>query len=96
VHIPKHVVIGGMTYQVESVPTLAGEDGRMLFGQCVNSQNLIQIHGGIAPDAQEHTFFHELLHAIVNVYELKNDTEELVVTRFATVLYDTLKRNGII
>lgn len=88
--IPKEVKIGGLTYKV--IQNYIFTERVDLRGQCDNTAQEIRLMGKISQESIEQTFFHELLHAIDNVYnayKLDDDTTE----RLSQGLYQVLKDN---
>ncbi len=95
-NIPEQVIIGGIPFKIEMNPILTSESGDTCFGMCNNSEMVIKLHSGQPQESLQHTFFHEIIHAICNVYNIKSEGEEEWIRHLVTPLYDTLTRNGIL
>lgn len=71
-----------------------GEDDYAAIGLWVFQDHTIHLKEGLEMDVAEETLFHELVHAVEN--ELFLGLSEKKVSALSAVLYDTLKRNGLL
>jgi hypothetical protein len=68
--IPTHVLIGNVRYSIEPLPESEKEEG--VRGRCSNVLNhRIQIDTDQIGEQAVDTLFHEMLHAMVDVYRMK-------------------------
>lgn len=61
--IPKQFKLGGRTWTVDIVDNCPGENDKT-YGLCEPVECRIYIKAGMSEDATQHTFYHELCHAI--------------------------------
>lgn len=73
---PKTVRVGPFDYKVETVDHLKDDTGELL-GQHDPHTNTIRLNGRIENEQiKAETLFHELLHAVWNIFGLSNPEEE--------------------
>jgi len=83
--IPKQFSLGGATWSVHLV-----SDSMSHYGWTDKTKNAIYVVKTGPKDRQEHTFCHELVHAVL--WSMGKDThEEEFVDAFATFLHQAIK-----
>jgi hypothetical protein len=60
--IPSSFKLGGRTWDVQYVPLI--DDDPNIYGDCDGSEAVIRLKSGAKPEVLQHTFYHELSHAI--------------------------------
>ena len=93
--IPKHVQIGGFTYNVElSDDPLRHVDDK---GCTVSHLGIIPIDKSLPPDQQEETLIHEIFHTIFSYakIELDEEKEEDIISRISPVWHMVLFQNDL-
>lgn len=78
----------------ENLDELDQEEGTSAIGMWVFEDHTIHLKQGLEMDIAEETLFHEMVHAVEN--ELFLGLSEERVSALSAVLYDTLKRNGML
>ena len=110
--LPKSVNVGGIVYKVIYVEKASDTDveGRQaIWGQIDYWTRTIRIlQKNRTKDDILHTLFHEIIHAIsqeyqlgleekeLNINEKGDDSESSFIDVFSLILFDTLKRNGLL
>ena len=92
--IPQNVRIGGVDYQICRKEYLHA-DGKVLYGQIDYDDCEIRLSEteGLAFDHQCITLMHEILHGIIENYQIELDDEEKVVEALARGLFQVIKDN---
>jgi hypothetical protein len=65
-------------------------------GICIPQKQEIRIYDKMSQERKEEVLIHEIMHAIIirlNICDLFGENEEKIVTKLATGIYDTFKRN---
>lgn len=89
--IPKRFQLLGYTYRVEIVPEAEWPDDST-YGYCSPQLSKIQIRQQACPEAMEHTFFHELMHAILGAMSReKLNKDEGFVDTAGGLLHQAMK-----
>ena len=90
--IPTEFELGGRSWSVELVDTIPGETNTT-YGLCDSHEATIFIKAGMSNDATQHTFYHELSHAICFTLGWKalNKNEEKI-DALGGVFYQFLKK----
>ena len=93
-NIPKSVRIGGVDYTICRKEYLHAE-GHVLYGQIDydNCEIRLSETEGQAFDHQCITLLHEIMHGIVENYQIALDDEEKVIEAFARGLFQVIKDN---
>lgn len=92
--IPNRIKVGGITYQILIEPIERSESGNLLLGQTNNIDNTIRINSKSAPERQQQTFFHELMHAVA--FESSNTElydDERTIDSVGLMLYQVFMDN---
>lgn len=94
--IPKSIRIGNYTYAVEKVSHPLVLESRENSGQIDYRNTVIRIReDGFSEQHQEETFWHEVVHAIIEREGLGFDDEELVCNSFAKALHALMQDNPL-
>ena len=104
--LKKSVIILGRTWKIKEFDKREDVDidnDKMIWGQCVPSKREIRIWSKLDDEEKASTFYHELVHAILEEThlhnnfrgKLKEEDYELLAELLAKVWIDTMKRNGI-
>ena len=88
--IPASVPLLGHTINIEIVPAEKWEFGEETAGLWHPSAHQIYIHGGLDESLRYHTFFHELLHACLDLMSHKLARNEPFVDQLAGLLHQAL------
>jgi hypothetical protein len=90
--IPKRFELGGRTWTVELTANCPGEDDKT-YGLCEPVECRIYIKAGMSQDATQHTFYHELCHALCFTlgWDKLND-DEGKIDALGSLLYQFLKK----
>jgi hypothetical protein len=92
--IPKSIKVGNLTYTIEKVNHPLVLDNRENSGQIDYRNTVIRIReDGFSEQHQEETFWHEVVHAIIEREGLKFDDEELVCQSFGKAIHALLQDN---
>jgi hypothetical protein len=78
----------------ENLDALDQEEDTTAIGMWMFDDHTIHLKQGLEMDVAEETLFHEMVHAVEN--ELFLGLSERKVSALSAVLYDTLKRNGLL
>ena len=89
--ILQKVKVAGVTYKVKEQEVVLNDDGHKLHGQCNYQQLIISLGKGFPRQKSEQTFFHEVLHAISEEYNV-NLTEDQVI-QLTTGIYQVYQDN---
>lgn len=89
---PKKIKINESEYKVIS---RSKEWGKKQFGQITYDKKLIEIAEGQNPEEYLDTVIHEVMHGIIEEYDVEMDRrkEEKFVTQISNYLTDVLKKN---
>ncbi|MGD0535920.1 MAG: hypothetical protein ABR999_10870 [Methanoregula sp.] len=90
--IPETIRIGGYDVKIEYVNNMIPDSAA--YGQYIPRMKTIQLDPGVCEQQKHSTFIHELLEAIVEIYELdalKENHHEIVL--LGEALYQLLKDN---
>jgi hypothetical protein len=76
--LPKKLKINFRTYDVSKIDNLKNDRGERLWGlhKPVDSKILLDL--GLRPDQEASTLMHEVLHALIDMYDLKLEDEERI------------------
>ena len=93
-NIPESIRIGGVEYAVTYEPFLS-MDGRELCGMIDYQQNVISLseNVGMSHERQCLTLWHEIMHGVLNHFDLDLEDEERVVEIVARGVYQVLQDN---
>ena len=92
--IPGIVRVGACDYEVALVETTLTINGSECYGIVDYNNHEIKINSVMGDQQQrEHTFLHELLHAVVRERSPTFDDEELVVDELAKGLHQIIRDN---
>lgn len=91
---PKKIKINETDYKVVCRSKRWGRD-KKAYGQITYDKKLIEITEGQTPQEYLDTVIHEVMHGIIEEYEVKMDRrkEEKFVTNISNHLTDVLKKN---
>ena len=87
--VPKKIKIGAFNYKIIQVDNMA-EDFKLL-GQAITDRQLIKVEKGSNSQTKDVTLWHEVIHAISDVYNC--DTDEHNIDRFAQGLTAIMKND---
>ena len=88
--IPKTFQLGGRTWKVEHLPIIDNDPD--LYGDSDGFTCTIRLKDDLDPDAMQHTFYHELCHAICFTLGWEDlNADEGKVDALANVLFQYLK-----
>jgi hypothetical protein len=86
--VPKTFQLGGVQWSVELVDKISGDD----LGECDSTGYKIQLLRSLDHQAMVHTFYHELLHAILDTLgRSKLSKDEELVDAASNLLVQFLK-----
>jgi E3 ubiquitin-protein ligase DOA10 len=92
--IPKSFQLFGKTYRVSFRNEVFDDEGRPLLGQVRCQEQIIRLlktSSTVTQQSQDHTFLHEMVHAILyEIGEKKRFDDEKFVDVFANALYQAL------
>ncbi len=89
ISVPREFILLGRTYKVLQPPRVDKEGN---LGDCNSDAALIKVRRNLKKELKEHTFLHEMTHAILDSLgynKLSND--EKFVDSFSGALYQVLK-----
>lgn len=87
--VPKSFTIFGEKHKVSFVKKIDKEDS---LGEWNPNKNTIKIKKGLQEDMKEQTFYHELVHCILQHLSYEELTaNEVFVDRFGKVLHQAIK-----
>jgi len=91
--LPRQVDIGGFKYKINLYDEVKNEKGEDLVGQCNHNTLELKLSNKycVTPDQAKNTIIHEILHAIFEDREIKQD--ERTVTLLANGLRALAKQN---
>jgi hypothetical protein len=92
------ILIDGIRWAViVKTPNFHTGSDQNILGYCDFDQTDIVIKAGMSQDRTEATFFHEILHPMLEKEDgVFDEAREVVVFRLAEKLYATLKGNGLL
>ncbi len=100
--IPNKLKVGSHVYKVELRKSKDGEKGRGNWGKTFLEEKKVLIDMDMPDSLNEETLLHEIIHIAMDQSCLNLDldhevklSEEQVVTRLTTPLYDILKENKL-
>lgn len=94
--IPRSVKIGNVTYSIEKVNHPLVLNGQENSGQIDYRNTVIRIReDGFSEQHQEETFWHEVIHAIIEREGLCFDDEEIVCNSFAKAIHALMQDNSL-
>jgi hypothetical protein len=97
--IPESIQVGPICYRVEhSEAAIAAYNHKYRESNCIGSavhtKPVITLGEDIGHDVKVHTLLHEVIHAVLAVYDLRDrEADEHFVDVIATGLLDLLRRN---
>ena len=91
--IPKKVKVGGIIYRVSLCKKPVSEETGLLWGEHDPNKNRIRLKKNSERQRVEVNFVHELVHAINDYYDIKQDEETVI--RFSHGLYQVLRDNKL-
>ena len=97
--IPKHVIVGGRTYEVRSDQDGSGQlRDRDNKGETYIDRLIIRVDGDLPPALIRETLLHEVMHAAWNMVGLHragltNEQEEQVITALSPALTEVWRNN---
>jgi hypothetical protein len=89
--IPSKVKIGGLVYDVSLESKLFNADNTRLYGQIDYNLLTIKLEKDYAPQKQEATLWHEIIHGIAVEYGVELEEED--IGRIAGGVYQVIKDN---
>ena len=92
--LPKSVTILGKKYKISEQDRVLSDDSRVLWGEIRYSKMEIAISTKTPCPDPLHTLIHEIVHGCCDDGGIELDEKN--VTRLASILSDTLTRNGLI
>lgn len=91
VTIPKTFQLLGREYKVKQENRVT-VDGESVCGYCMSTDGIIKIRKNLKKDLKEHTFLHEITHAILDsLGHTELSANEGFVDSFSGALYQVLK-----
>jgi hypothetical protein len=92
--IPRRVTIEGTTWDVKRKRNLLDDESKPVFGLCDYNANTLWIDSSQSLEAQQQTFIHEVLHALIEEKELELIDDEKLVRLLEGPLFRFLMSNG--
>ena len=89
VKVPENIAVGSFDYKIVSVPNLAND--YKLLGQSLADSQVIKIEADSTPQTKAQVLFHEMVHAISDVYNC--ELEEKNIDRIAQGIASVLARD---
>ena len=88
IKIPREVKVGSYDYKIIKVPKLASD--YKLLGQSITDSQLIKIEPDVTDQTKNQAFWHEVVHAIADVYncELDEPNVDRIAQGVSAVLKD--------
>ena len=91
--VPHKIKLGGYEIKCHSKKKLLGANGEELWGEYDKEKNTVWLQAGMPKQRKKEVFFHELLHAIDDIYALR--LGERKVGLLAVTIIDLIKTNHI-
>lgn len=85
------IIIGGMTYSIETNEEVRNDDNELCYGTCDFQALTIDIMEGLPEQRYNQTLVHEIMHAVFDEAGLE-DNEDMV-NRLSLVWYQVLTEN---
>jgi len=92
ISIPKQFQLGGRTWRVKRCDIIDGDP--KIYGDCDSTDCVIRLKEDFDLDVMQHTFYHELCHAICfTLGWSKLNKDEDKIDALANVMFQFLKTN---
>lgn len=93
-NLPENVVILGKKYSIVEQDRVISNENKIVWGEIRYSRMEIAISTKKPCPDPRHTLIHEIIHGCCDEGEIELD--ESNITRLASILSDTLMRNGLL